>query len=111
MPRPDPASPLPERARSTYNRTAAYPDLWRRQSGSEISKSLNLPRPSRNSRGMRRTRRTFLKQIGFGALGVNLLSFAPGCHSARLQTGRQRLSRSTPEAEGVSSAAILSFLD
>jgi CubicO group peptidase (beta-lactamase class C family) len=93
------------------NRPAAYPDLLQRQSASQISKSLNLPRRSRNSQEMTRNRRTFLKQIGFGALGVNLLSFAPGCHSGRLQTGRQRLSRSTPEAEGVSSAAILSFLD
>jgi CubicO group peptidase (beta-lactamase class C family) len=55
-------------------------------------------------------RRLFLKQMGFGAAGVGLVSSWPiGC--ATQKAVDQRLPRSTPEAQGVSSAGILAFLD
>jgi CubicO group peptidase (beta-lactamase class C family) len=60
---------------------------------------------------MTSNRRTFLKQLGFGAAGLGLVSFVPGCRTARLAVGHGRLPRSTPEAEGVSSPGILAFLD
>ena len=56
-------------------------------------------------------RRTFLKQVGTGTAGLGLLSLAPGCRSISQTAHAGRLPRSTPEAEGVSSAGILAFLD
>jgi len=55
-------------------------------------------------------RRTFLKQAGFGSLGLGLISFTPGC-STTSHSGNAVLPRSTPEAQGVSSANIQAFLD
>src|SRR5437773_1751306 len=59
---------------------------------------------------MTSTRRTFLKQLGFGAASLGLVSFVPATRATRWFVGG-KLPRGTPEAEGVSSAAILSFLD
>jgi CubicO group peptidase (beta-lactamase class C family) len=56
-------------------------------------------------------RRAFLRQAGAGAAGVGLLSLVPACRTSRQTTGTARLPRGTPEAEGVSSAGILAFLD
>jgi len=52
----------------------------------------------------------FLRQVGVGAAGVGLLSFVSGCGTTRQAAGADKLPRSTPEAEGVSSAGILAFL-
>jgi CubicO group peptidase (beta-lactamase class C family) len=60
---------------------------------------------------MTQTRRTFLRQVGFAGAGLGLVSFLPGCRTSRLPGQASRLPRSTPEAEGVSSAAILRFLE
>jgi CubicO group peptidase (beta-lactamase class C family) len=54
-------------------------------------------------------RRTFLKQLGLGTAGLSLVSFLPGCKTTAL--GSAKLPRSTPEAEGLSSAGIQAFLD
>ena len=56
-------------------------------------------------------RRTFLKQLGFGAAGLGLIQFVPGCQTSRLHGANSKLPRSNPEAEGVSSEGILAFLD
>src|ERR1039458_8027160 len=56
-------------------------------------------------------RRAFLRQVGAGAAGVGLLAFVPGCGAARPAAGAGKLPRSTPEAEGVSSAGISAFLE
>jgi CubicO group peptidase (beta-lactamase class C family) len=56
-------------------------------------------------------RRAFLRQVGVGAAGVGLLSFIPACRTSRSATGAGKLPRSTPEAEGISSASILAFLE
>ena len=56
-------------------------------------------------------RRAFLKQMGVGTAGVGLLSFVPGCQSTPRAADAGKLPGSTPEAEGVSSAGILAFLD
>ncbi len=53
----------------------------------------------------------FLTQLGFGAAGLGLLSFVPGCRTTRAAVVGRRLPRSTPEAEGVASAGILAFLE
>ncbi len=53
------------------------------------------------------TRRTFLKQLGAGA-GALVLGAAL---DQRAWAATRGLPRSTPEAEGVSSAAIEAFLD
>jgi CubicO group peptidase (beta-lactamase class C family) len=53
----------------------------------------------------------FLRQVGVGAAGVSLLSFVPGCRTTRPAAGADKLPHSTPEAEGVSSAGILAFLE
>ena len=57
---------------------------------------------------MQLQRRNFLKQIGFGAAGISLLSSLPGEVWAK---GATRLLRSTPESQGVSSAGLLNFID
>ncbi len=54
-------------------------------------------------------RRTFLKQLGFSAAGLGLVSSLPVCLSADAASGRQ-LPRAVPESQGVSSAGILAFL-
>ena len=59
---------------------------------------------------MNPTRRSFLRQLGVGAAGLSLAHFNTGCHSPQAGTGATLLPRSTPEAEGISSAAILQFL-
>jgi CubicO group peptidase (beta-lactamase class C family) len=53
-------------------------------------------------------RRAFLKRAGLGAAGLGIAQSVP----VRLlaATARQRLSRSTPEAQGVSSEGLLGFL-
>jgi CubicO group peptidase (beta-lactamase class C family) len=56
-------------------------------------------------------RRMFLRQVGVGAAGVSLLSFVSGCRTTRPAAGADKFPRSTPEAEGVSSAGILAFLE
>lgn len=55
-------------------------------------------------------RRTFLKQLSLGAAGVGLISFLPGCGTTGQVVSRRQLPRSTPEAEGISSAGILAFV-
>jgi CubicO group peptidase (beta-lactamase class C family) len=55
-------------------------------------------------------RRAFLKQAGVGVAGLGLLSFIPACRTSREMAVTGKLPRSTPEAEGISSAAILAFL-
>lgn len=57
------------------------------------------------------TRRAFLQQLGFATAGTALISFAPGCSTFPRYAGSRSLPRSTPEAEGISSAAIGAFLD
>jgi CubicO group peptidase (beta-lactamase class C family) len=64
-----------------------------------------------NAKGMTLNRRAFLKQAGVGVAGLGLLSFVPGCRTSRQTAGTSKLPRSTPEAEGVSSASILAFLE
>lgn len=56
-------------------------------------------------------RRTFLKQAGFGSLGLGLISFTPGCSTVPHPAPSNSLLRSTPEAEGVESSGIQAFLD
>jgi CubicO group peptidase (beta-lactamase class C family) len=51
----------------------------------------------------------FLKQIGFGAAGISLAASMPHCLAA--EPALRQLPRSAPEAQGVSSQAILGFLD
>jgi len=55
-------------------------------------------------------RRLFLKQLGFGAAGLGLVSSWPMRGVAEEAAGGQ-LPRSTPEEQGVSSAGILAFLE
>jgi len=55
-------------------------------------------------------RRAFLRQAGVGAAGLGLLAFIPGCRTTRAAADAGKLPRSTPEAEGVSSAGILAYL-
>ncbi len=55
-------------------------------------------------------RRTFLKQLGLGAAGLGLATFAPGCKTAYWALGTNGLPRSTPEAQGISSEAITAFI-
>lgn len=59
---------------------------------------------------MTANRRVFLQRLGLGAAGLSLASFSPGCCSVVPRAARGSLPRSTPEAEGVSSAGILAFL-
>src|ERR1035437_6092231 len=60
---------------------------------------------------MTSNRRAFLKQVGVGAAGLGLLSFVPACRTSGQLNRAGQLPRSTPEAEGVSSAGILAFLE
>jgi CubicO group peptidase (beta-lactamase class C family) len=60
---------------------------------------------------MNATRRLFLKQIGLGTAGLGLGALLPGCQMLRPGFGSGLLPRSTPEAEGISSAGILAFLE
>jgi CubicO group peptidase (beta-lactamase class C family) len=59
---------------------------------------------------MQSTRRCFIKQIGLGSLGLAAISILPYSTLAG-DWGKETLSRSTPEQQGVSSAAISAFLD
>lgn len=56
-------------------------------------------------------RRLFLQQLASGVAGLSLVSFVPACRSTRAASGARRLPRSTPEAEGVPSAAVLAFIE
>ena len=56
-------------------------------------------------------RRAFLKEVGVGAAGVGLLSILPACRTVPQTAKLATLPRSAPEAQGVSSAGILAFLD
>jgi CubicO group peptidase (beta-lactamase class C family) len=60
---------------------------------------------------MTANRRAFLKQLGFGAGGLGLVCYLPGCRSSWMALGDQQLPRTTPEAQGVSSSGILAFLE
>ncbi|MFA7005653.1 MAG: twin-arginine translocation signal domain-containing protein, partial [Verrucomicrobiia bacterium] len=60
---------------------------------------------------MTTNRRTFLKQLTLGTAGLGFISFVPFSAAAQRAASSKRLPRSTPEAEGVSSSAILAFLD
>ena len=55
-------------------------------------------------------RRSFIKHIGLGSFGLALIGKPAYAYSA-VTAGKNSLPRSTPEAQGVSSAAISSFLD
>ena len=56
-------------------------------------------------------RRTFVKQVALVTGGLGFVPLLPGCGTTRRTAGSSKLPRSTPEAEGVSSANILVFLD
>src|SRR5665213_526860 len=57
-------------------------------------------------------RRTFLKQAGLGAAGLGLVSNFPACFSAGAGVFvSHKLPRGQPENQGVSSEAILNFLE
>jgi len=59
---------------------------------------------------MKSNRRTFFKQACYAAGGVSLISLFPGCQTtSHLSDSKDPLRRSTPEAQGVSSAGLLSF--
>jgi CubicO group peptidase (beta-lactamase class C family) len=55
-------------------------------------------------------RREFIKQLGLTATGISLLAIAPNSLKA-FPYFAKGLARSNPEAEGVSSARLISFLD
>ncbi len=59
---------------------------------------------------MTSNRRIFLKEIGLGAVALSFGFPGPECVNAAPRVGR-RLPRSRPEAQGMSSRNILSFLD
>src|SRR5262249_25305612 len=56
-------------------------------------------------------RRAFLRQVGIGSAGAGLVLLLPGCKTASRAVGAGKLPDSAPEAQGVSSAGILAFLD
>ncbi len=56
-------------------------------------------------------RRRFIKQVGLGAAGLGILSAFPNFCFAETNGGLMVLPRSTPEQQGVSSAAVSRFLD
>ena len=55
-------------------------------------------------------RRTFLKELGLGVAGLGFVSSFPGLVLAA-PAGARKLPRSAPEAQGISSGAILAFLE
>ena len=59
---------------------------------------------------MKTHRRTFLAQLGLGAVGLGFVGATPECLAAP-RLFRRGLPRSTPEAQGVSSEGILAFLE
>lgn len=59
---------------------------------------------------MRSTRRHFLKQIGLGSASIAFIAAASDSNGPVVM-GKHALPRSTPEQQGVSSAAISAFLD
>ena len=63
-----------------------------------------------NNSRMTTHRRKFLQQIGLGTAGLGFAPLISGCRTGQLSAGPAALPRSTPEAEGVSSAGILAFL-
>jgi CubicO group peptidase (beta-lactamase class C family) len=71
-------------------------------------KSPSAARPA----AARLERRTFIKQLGLGAAGLGLVGTFPACLSAEGGVlDADKLPRSRPEAQGVSSAGILAFLE
>ncbi|HUA68591.1 MAG TPA: serine hydrolase [Candidatus Saccharimonadales bacterium] len=60
---------------------------------------------------MRTHRRTFIKQLGFGAAALGLMPGLPGCCTSSRHLHMSHLPRSTPEEQGVQSPAIVGFLD
>ena len=56
------------------------------------------------------SRREFLKQLSWATAGLSLAGSAPVCWAAKPAIGRA-LPRSSPEAQGVDSAGLLTFLD
>src|SRR5690242_9030727 len=59
---------------------------------------------------MKIRRRTFLKQVGYGAAMCGVASSLPVCLTAEAAV-HHNLPRSSPEAQGVASVEILAFLD
>ena len=59
---------------------------------------------------MTMSRRMFLEELGAGAAGLGLASTLTGCASLGPAAAAGALPRSTPEAEGMASAAVLAFL-
>ena len=53
----------------------------------------------------------FLQQLGLGTAGIGLVGLVSGCRVTRPGLASPALPRSTPEAEGVSSAALLAFVE
>ncbi len=60
---------------------------------------------------MSTNRRLFIKQVGWGVAGLGLVASFPAYVSVAAPMARRHLPRSTPEAQGVDSGGILSFLD
>lgn len=56
-------------------------------------------------------RRVFLQQLGCGAAGLGLISLIPACRTTPALVRVGALPRSTPEEQGISSAAIQTFLE
>src|ERR1035438_8593081 len=56
-------------------------------------------------------RRAFLKQVGVGTTGVGWLFLLRGCRTTSRTANAGKLPDSTPEAQGISSAGVLAFLD
>lgn len=59
---------------------------------------------------MHTNRRLFIKQLGFGAAGLTLISIIPSSGGI-VRNNKHSLPRSLPEQQGVSSAGILEFLN
>jgi CubicO group peptidase (beta-lactamase class C family) len=60
---------------------------------------------------MNLNRRSFLRRVGGAAAGLGAASWTSGCAGLARPATAAGLPRSTPEAEGLPSAAILAFLD
>src|SRR5882757_8668826 len=56
-------------------------------------------------------RRTFLKQVGYGAAACGVASSLPVCLPVEAAMHHHNLPHSSPEAQGVASSEILAFLD